>query len=177
MQCDLEYIPVRLKTLDKEALETFSIGEHLYYRCKPEVLENPYKGISVAEVSHNRSGENNTISNVEDVLYNIVPGLNFEKHDLEICTLEIKDLNQENKYHKEFPLDPDPKITSTATMDLLHDPHPCMYPHSMFRVYLDGELITLENYKGTLNKSPQIRSMIKHELAKMILRKEVSQAN
>ncbi len=177
MQCNLEYIPVRLRTLDKASLDTFSVGENLYYRCKLDVLENPYKGISVAEVSHNRSGENNSISNAEDVLFNVVPELDFEKHELEICVLEIKDLNPESKYHKKFPPEPDPKIVATATMDLLHDPHPCMYPHSIFRVHLDGELITMDNYKTTLNKSPQIRSMIKQELAKMILRREVSQEN
>lgn len=177
MQCNLEYIPVRLKTEDKPPLETFSVGEYLYYRCKPEVLENPYIGISVAEVSHNRSGVDNVISVEEDVLYNIVPELGVEKHHLSICTLEIKDLNEDSKYHKKFPQEPDPKIDSTATIDLLHDPAPCMYPHSLFRVHLNGELVTLDNYKTTLNKSHQIRSMIKTELAKMILRREVSQEN
>lgn len=175
MQCELQYIPERLKTLDKPIVNIFSIGELLYYRCKRDDLDNPYKGLSIAELSHNRSGIDNNISELEDVLYNIVPEKGVEKFDLEVCILKIVDLTNDNKYHKEFPEEPHEKITSKATMDLLHEPEPCMYPHCVFRVHLNGEKITRDNYKTTLNKSPEIQSMIKQELAKMILRQEISQ--
>lgn len=50
-----------------------------------------------------------------------------------------------------------------------------MYPHSVFRVRLNGEIVTYENYKDTLKKVNKIRNLLKEELASMIRQNQVSQ--
>ena len=70
--CELSHIPKRLHTEDKPIISIFVDGEFLYRRCNLSESENPYLKISLAELSHNRSGHlDNIISNRKDVLFNI----------------------------------------------------------------------------------------------------------
>lgn len=173
--CKLPYIPQRLHTNNKVNNNAFVVGEFLYMRCNQDVLDNPYKSISITELSHNRSGENNSISVAEDVLYSIKAEENIEKHnDKKICSLEIIDLNKNNSYRKKFTQEKN-GCQFEAILELFHEAEPCMYPHCVFRVTLNNERVTYNNYKDTLQKVNKIRNSIKEELASMIVRMEVSQ--
>lgn len=175
LECSIPYIPARLKTNDRPILEQFQVGEFLYMRCKAESLQNPYKSISITELSHNRSGQSDIpLCNPDDVLYSIKKEEEFEKYTgLEICTLEIISLNQDNKYAKEYTHEKD-GIESHGKLELLHEPKPCMYPHSVFRVWFNGTLVTYQNYASTIGRYKEIRTKIKEELASMIRRTRVS---
>ncbi len=129
--CQLNYIPDKLRTNNREPFQTFHVGELLFMRCAPDKLSNPYNSITISDLSHNRRGsEENPVSESEDVLYNIRPDIDFEKYtDKVVCTIRILDLNADNKYDKSFTED-----GNTATIRLIHEPEPCMYPHCVFRI-------------------------------------------
>ena len=175
-ECSIGYIPQRLQQNGKPIIEKFEVGECLYMRCKPEALKNPYESISITELSHNRAGlQHNILCNPDDVLYSIKSDEPFEKYEgLDVCTLAIKSLNANNQYHKEYSEEKNGQ-TYTGMIKLLHEPVPCMYPHSVFRVWLNGETVTYDNYKQTLKKVTKIRNLLKEELASMIRRNQVSQ--
>ena len=142
-------------------------------RCNKEDLSNPYNSITIAELSHNRQGLNeNIISEANDVLYNISSKNSFEKYDKEICSIKIKDLNNEEQYDKFFT-----DQHNSANIKLIHQPVPCMYPHTIFRIILNGEIVTFDNYKTGLKKLNKLRIIIKEELASMIYTETLSQSN
>ncbi|HUZ60475.1 MAG TPA: hypothetical protein VMU83_17020 [Hanamia sp.] len=175
-ECLLHYIPNPLHTNERQIIDEFEVNENLYKRCKAEDLKNPYRADTLSELSHNRSWLiGDILCNPDDVLYNIKPGENDEKYeDLKVCTIRIKDLNKKNRYKKNFSEIKNGEIFN-AVIELLHDPIPCMYPHSVFRIWLNGEIITYENYTRTLKRVHQIRNSIREELASMIRKKELSQ--
>lgn len=173
--CALKYIPDRLHAGDKIVSHEFTIGEFLFRRCTAEQLDNPFKNISIADISLNRAGQNNSISNADDVLYNIRVEDEIERYEgLEVCELEVISLDANNRYIKHFEQGED-AAKSTAILELLHDADPCMYPHCIFKVTLDDQHVTMDNYKQTLNKKQKIKTAIKDELANMIFTKEIDQ--
>lgn len=176
--CSLNYIPDRLKRNNRPIINKFEIGEFLYMRCPPESLSNPYRSISITELSHNRSGlKSEILCNPEDVLFSILEKEHFEKYaNKEICTLEIVSLNESNNYRKTFKEEKE-SIEFEGILELLHEPEQCMYPHSVFRVWLNNEIVTYDNHKNTLGKQTKIRNRIKEELASMIIQRRVSQEN
>ena len=54
--CTLDYIPSQLKTCEKPIIDNFEVGEALYRRCTVEELQNPFRNITIGELSHNRKG-------------------------------------------------------------------------------------------------------------------------
>lgn len=168
-ECKLEYIPKRLHKNGRIAIGEFQNGERLYFRCNPNEIDNPYLKISLADLSHNRSGfPVGNLSERDDVLWNIVQSKNFERHtDKGICTLEIEKMEY-NKYHKSFTQDKNGTV-NTAYFELIHDPEECMYPHCIFKLTLNGEHIKIETYKESLKRLSEIKDQIKHDLAAMIL--------
>jgi len=174
--CERKYIPPHLHQNEREKFDTFSVGEFLYFRCEKEVVENPYHKISISELSHNRSGENNALSKPEDVLWNISADTSFKTYEgLEICELKIVDLNPESKYSKSYP-ETKKEIEYNCLFELFHEPEPCMYPHVVFRVTLNGEVIQKgKHYNDTIGKLNKIRNSLKEEIASMIVRREISQ--
>src|SRR4051812_16203925 len=125
--CQLNYIPERLHTNNREANEVFYVGELLFFRCPLEKLPNPYLSITLTELSHNRRGIHEApISESDDVLYNTRSDKNFERHeDTCVITISIVDLDKNNQFDKRF-ID---KNNNHARIKLLHDPVPCMFPH------------------------------------------------
>ncbi len=174
--CTLLYIPKRLHSNDRLSIKEFEVGEYLYRRCTKEELSNPFKTISLTELSHNRGGwKSQILCNPDDVLYSILESEHFEKYvDKVICTLVIKSLTDDSKYIKQFSQTKDGK-EYIGKIELLHEPEVCMYPHSVFRIWVNGEKITYDNYKETLKKLNEIRNQIKEELAAMIWTKEIHQ--
>jgi hypothetical protein len=177
--CNLEYIPKRLQNHKcRRLINSFSVGDILYRRCKVEELEDPFKSITLTDLSHNLGFTNNCfISNKEDVLFSIREDENFEKYiDKAVCALNIVNLNTENQYDKFFTQEKN-GVKIIVRMQLIHDPVPCMYPHCIFRIWYDNQIVTFENYNVTLKNVNRIRDEIRQELAKMIIRKEISQKN
>lgn len=174
-KCSLTYIPKRLHWDNKPTIEEFEVGDIVYRRCKKEELENPYTSLSLTELSHNLgTSKNIEISKEKDTLFSIIESEDIEVYNLEICTLTIKSLNHLNSYTKKFEENKNGKIY-IAKMDFLHDPVSCMYPHCIFRIWLNDVVITFQNYKTTLKTTNKIRTEIRQELGSMIRRKEISQ--
>lgn len=175
-QCERKYIPPHLHQYEREKFDTFGVGEYLYFRCEKDVLDNPYSKITIAELSHNRSGNENALSKPEDVLWNISDDTSFEAYkELEICELKIVDLTPDSKYSKSYP-ETKKEIEYNCLFELLHEPEPCMYPHVVFRVTLNGEVIQKgKRYNETIGKLNKIRNSLKEEITAMIVRREVSQ--
>ncbi len=175
MPCDLPYIPERLHQNGRVSIPSFNVGEFVYRRARPNELENPFAKISLTDISVNRSGRNQELSIPDDVLFSIRNEEDFEVYtDLEICTLQIKDLNRENQYAKQFSDDED-----LLTIKLLHDPVECMYAHSVFEIALNNEIVTFDNYANTLKakRHRKLRSQVRQELATMIIQRTISQGD
>lgn len=171
MECNLDYIPERLHTNDKPVIESFSIGEELYYRCKSGECSKPYDKISLYDISHNRNFCNPEEYRKEDVLYNIIENDPRQRYiDLDTVVLEIRNLLDNITYYKEIVSRENPNIR--AGIRLVHDPIPCMYPHSVFEITINGVLINRENYDLLLNKRNKtfknLRSDIRQELTSII---------
>jgi hypothetical protein len=172
--CELNYIPEPLHWNEKPVLTEFQVGDLIFRRCNPKELENPFQAISLRDISNNL-GTNlgNIISEKDDVLFNIVPEDEIERYkDKVVCTLEIKSLTANNQYIKYFQ-ELKNGNTNNCTIQLLHDPLCCMYPHCIFRIWVNGEVVTKENYEVTLNNFNKLRTLIRQELATMIRRKSI----
>ncbi len=140
------------------------------------MLKNPFKNTSITELSHNRQGPKSDICSLaEDVLYDIVGKTIKGVHeDLVVCTLKIQSLNINKTFKKEYKETKD-GIEYTCVLELFHEPEPCMYPHCVFRVWINGIKITYKNYKDTISKLTIIRGNLKEELASMVITKEINQ--
>jgi len=178
--CTLNYIPQRLLPNGRQNLPTFELGERLYRRCKNEAeLTDPFSNISLVDISVNRSGFNNCLSVLSDVLYNTHPkeGLTNEIFDLPVAELMIEQLDEVGKYVKEFEgskLDANNQSTSIKVrLELKHKLHECNYPHCAFEFHYNGIEVTMANYKETLGHKSggvqKIRTLCKHELSRIIL--------
>ncbi|TVQ50157.1 MAG: hypothetical protein EA362_03010, partial [Saprospirales bacterium] len=102
--CSLDYIPPHLHSDNRPIINEFNIGDYLYHRASPDVIENPYKRVSITELSHNLAGNpKNPLSSAEDVLFSIKSEEAFEKYEGKaICTLRIISLTTDRQYNKEF---------------------------------------------------------------------------
>lgn len=177
--CILEHIPSRLHWSDRPLIEEFSIGDILYRRCLPSDLENPFSKISLAELSNNLAGRmtESVISYPEDVLLNTSKDQSFTNYatrGMVVCELMIKSLREDNRYEKQFSNEAGEVI---GEMELIHDPIECMFPHCVFRITIEGTVVTMENYDSTLNlkKHKKIRVKIREELAFMIVTRTIDQ--
>jgi len=175
-ECTLPYIPSRLHTKNNPIINTFDIGEFLYRRCRIDEIKNPFKSISITELSHNRGGlKSQTLCNPDDVLYSIREIEDFQRYsDKVVCTLVIKSLNVSKGYKKVYTQTKNDELY-TCYLELLHEPVPCMYSHCVFRVTINGNIITYDNHQEILKKLSQIRNQLKEELASMVLQNQVSQ--
>jgi len=172
--CTLNYIPKPLHWNEKPVLTEFQVGDLIFRRCNPNELENPFKSISLRDISNNL-GTNlgNIISEKDDVLFNIVPEDEIEKYAGKVvCVLEIKSLTQNNQYEKNF-FELKDGNNNNCTMQLIHDPLCCMYPHCIFRIWVNNVVVTKENYEVTLSKLNKLRTAIRQELATMIRRNAI----
>lgn len=176
MVCNLDYIPSHLHTNDKPIIDTFFIGEELYYRCKPENLKKPYDIISLYDISHNRNF-NEDIVKSESVYFNILENVPIEKYtELNHVTLLISQLSNNTTFYKKISKKNNQEIDFVVEITLKHDPVPCMYPHSVFEIRLNNEVICKENYNSTLNLKKgenkkilsDLRSEIRQELTSII---------
>ena len=168
MICNLHYIPTKLHTNDKPIIDKFEIGEKLFYRCKPELLCKPYDNISLRDISHNRNFNDDKNLGSENVFFNIIESDEREIYeDLKFIEFYIKYLSEENIYCKKLYSD-----DLFAIITLKHSPVPCMYPHSVFEIKVNDQVVDKENYNSILGKSNKtqshLRSLIRQELTSII---------
>jgi hypothetical protein len=170
LKCQLDHIPSHLHTNNKPVIKKFKIGEELYYRCKPDECKRPYDKISLYEISHNRNFGNRQQYPKKDVLINIIENDPSKVYDSKIVTLKITKLSKEETFSKELISQSNPSLK--ARLNLLHAPLPCMYPHSVFEITINGTVINKDNYSSTLGKKnvsfKNLRSDIRQELTSII---------
>lgn len=171
MICPLEYIPTHLHTESKPLVEEFVVGEQLYYRCKGEFCKKPYDNISLYDISHNRNFNSPDLYNKEDVLYNILPDDPLERYEnLNISTLVITKITNDITYIKELVSSFD--VNLKVVIKLIHQPVACMYPHCVFEISINNQVITSDNYNDLLNKRNKtyksLRKSIRQEITSLI---------
>lgn len=145
--CGFQHIPERLHWNDKPPIEEFHSGEKLYWRVEKEkkINEPPYnyfRDRTLAEISTNRSGANDELSLPEDVL---------------LC-IEGNQTHYIGHWPVIFVVPTMQEIAFSETMGnlslrigLIHVPEDCNYSHSVFRFFLNEEVVTYTNYDDTLN--------------------------
>ena len=181
--CELKYIPQRLHTENRKDIPFFEIGELLFYRCAPEKLEEPFDGIKLYDLSTNREGQKlSPISTPGDVLYNLNPeNGKGERLKQAVITLEITEVSAAGTYEKTIThqgLDGENNPTTyKCFIILLHDKLPCNYSHCIFRITLNGTVLTKDNWNNTLGKKTkyisELKIKCKIEIEKMIRAREV----
>ena len=165
MICNLEYIPSHLHTVDKPTVNQFSIGEKLFYRCLPQNLAKPYDTISLKDISHNRNFCDDDRYGSENVFYNVLEDDNREKYDgYNFVTIIVNNLEENTTYTKEFIKVNHLNETVRIILTLKHSPIACMYPHSVFEIRVNDEIVNDMNYENTLGKDNKFFSRIRNEV-------------
>lgn len=182
MSCDLAYIPERLHfTEDRPLIDAYAVDDILYRRAKEHEVANPFGAISLVDLSHN-IGTNigYELSKMSDVLFSILEEEKEEVYDQQVVALKIISLNDIGRYDKIFACDRRPEL-KVRTL-LLHDPVCCMYPHAVFSFFVYNEFneeieVSYKNWGETLGQKmyKHIRTKLRHELSKMIIREVISQ--
>ena len=177
--CNLDYIPDRLHWNAKPLITQFAVGDLIYRRIAPDEFENPFASVSLTDLSHNIGiNQGNELSIEDDVLLSIseMDEIKYYKGKC-TCTLEIKSLNTDNCYLKPFAFRNNNNDLFDATMELVHKPEECMYPHCVFKITMNNVEVTFTNYRQTLGqkKLAKLRTLIREELVAMIRRKAIEQ--
>lgn len=180
--CQLDYIPERLYWKEgQDKIQTCAIDDILYRRAPEQLIENPFGTISLADLSHNiGTNHGRKISKMEDVLYSIKEEEDFIKYPEEVISLKFISLNDQDTYDKIYTDTKNDQLK--VRIRFLHDPVECMYPHCVFQFFVfdnpdhEGMEVTFQNYKRTLgqNKFRRLRTRLRQELAKMIIRESIS---
>lgn len=166
MKCNLKYIPDRLHTNERPIINSFNIGEKLFYRCH-KVVEKPYDTIPLYDISHNRNFNSNSNCLDDDVLYNILPNDERERYELPYITLTVLEINKDNIFTKEIISRDDSSIKVRIT--LIHSPIPCMYSHSAFEIKLnENVVINRNNYKKTLGRKNILYTNLKSDVRQIL---------
>lgn len=168
MDCELSYIPERLKSRDRQPIQFFRVREILYRRCKKEDIDTHFLKLSpFSDISVNRSGSiDEQLSEPEDVLFNFSTRNNFEKYnDQTYISLEIKELNKNFQYDKFYS-----NSKNKVRIFLNHKIEPCNYSHCCFEIYFnDIEIISKEIYEKTIKKDTDIKDWCRLEIIKMMI--------
>ena len=180
MICTLPHVPLHLHWDRKTFQPNFYHNEKLYWRRQIEKLEeeNPFLAITLADVSVNRSGNDEIFfSNPQDVLLKLDNDGETHYWGQGILVLSINKRYFDKETKKVFTeqIEPNGKQL-VAEMHLVHDPLDCNKAHSMFRFKFDGQFVNFLDYKNSFGKdSPKavkrLRNICKDELRKMIVRK------
>jgi len=115
-----------------------------------------------------------------DVLYSIKEEEDFQKYSQGVISLKFISLNDQDTYDKIYTDTKNDQLR--VRIRFLHDPVECMYPHCVFQFFVfdtqdhEGMEVTLHNYNRTLgkNKFRRLRTRLRQELAKMIIRESIS---
>ncbi len=177
--CQLAHIPPHLHSNDKPLLPEFYVGEYVFRRCLPTETTNPFPTISLKDISVNRQGSNiqSPLCQPEDTLY-ALESVTERYENFVVVAMEVMEVEPEAMtYKKSFVSVNEDGNSSEATITLLHDPLPCNYAHSIFRLSVDNETVTADNYKKTLGKqnalAGKLREYCRHELAIMIVQNQI----
>lgn len=173
MICHLNYIPSHLHTKNQPVINEFIVGEKLFYRCLPQNLEKPYDKISLKDISHNRNFSDDEKYGSENVFYNVIENDDREKYDgYNFITIILANLGGNTTFYKEIVSTNHLNETIKICIILKHAPIACMYPHSVFEILIDDQVVTDANYETTLGKDnkffSRIRTEIRQELTSII---------
>jgi len=174
--CELVHIPPRLHYNDRPLINEFHLEEEIYRRSKLEAIDFPFASITLADISVNRQGNPaSPLSVEEDVLFNTVntDGEDVPKYRQGIVVLLVKELLGDNTFKREF-LGTDKQGNAVLLeLHLKHKPVPCNYVHCVFELVYNGEVVTMANYKETLNKCKEVRDNCRLAIHQMIIRREI----
>lgn len=177
MICKLAHVPSYLHWDRETVFNKFFHNEELYWRrSKADIeKENPFLSITLADVSVNRSGNNEVFfSKPQDVLINIenTNETHYSGYGVFILSVNKIDFDKESK--KSFTeIDTNGQMY-IVEMHLIHDPIDCNKAHSMFRFKFDSQFVKFDEYKNSLGKDlpkvlKKLRKCCKDELQKMIV--------
>lgn len=165
MICELDYIPSHLHSNDRPIVESFSIGEKLYYRCLPKNLSKPYDNINLRDISHNRNFCDDEQYGSDCVLWEAVGNKDFQRYEEHNFIELLIEKISENTYHKRFSKNnPNNNENFVVEISLKHDPIPCMYLHSVFEIKMNGVIVTEENYNTGFGKRNQFFNLYRNEV-------------
>ena len=180
-RCGLHYIPNRLHSENRDTIDEFFHGEDLYVRH--EIGQPPFMTKPLYELSINRQGSTTAImSHPDDVLFNIDPSelKPEEKYEgMGVDAMRVRQIDPESKtyvlvYNQE---EGEEDNRGTLEMKLVHNPLPCNYSHSLFRIFFKEVVVEKKNYKQTIGRRNiamgKLRDFVRKELEGMIYRREV----
>jgi hypothetical protein len=133
MNCSELNIPEYLHTNDRPPDIHFTDNEKLFRRFAQTEQNQPtikdgkltHASLSLKEMSVNREKYSRE---PQDVLYNIKTGEHFLAHG--ICIFESGKVTALNYTH--------PALPKVYRLQLVHEPEPCMYPHSVIAILENG---------------------------------------
>lgn len=116
------------------------------------------------------------------MFYNIIEDDEREKYEgYNFITIIINNLQEKTTYYKEIIKTNHRNEVIRVRIELKHSPIPCMYPHSVFEISLNGVVVNTENYKTTIGKNnktfSQVRNEIRQELTSIIQTGEIDTTN
>jgi hypothetical protein len=182
MMCTLPHIPKHLHWDRITIQPNFYHNENLYWRRPLEKLkeENPFLTITLADVSINRSGNDEMFfSNPQDVLLKMDTEAETQYFGQGILVLSVNKMDFHKEPKKVFIEEIEPKGKQLiAELHLVHDPLDCNKAHSIFRFKFDGQFVKFSDYKNSFGKDTpkavkRLRTICKDELRKMIVSKIV----
>ncbi len=145
-------IPEYLHTKERTEDQNFTNQELLFRRFSPDHYNPIHRSVSPASIRVGDTSVNREKYSKEpnDVLYNTrLPEHYFNYGIFEITVGFIRDVTFTH-----------PEDSSKVfTLRVLHEPSRCMYPHSVIKVEVNGEL--LENFK----RPNTVKTQIKVEIA------------
>lgn len=148
MYCNLDYIPPHLHKNDRPTDHYFDLNEELYLRIHPD-HPTPFETITLADLSLNRSGPENSLSHPEDVLWNIDENSINQRYEHEIKCLTICFNSTSTSLEK--PCFQEEHDENFCLVILEHAPLNCNYSHCDMKFIINEDLvITKENFKNTL---------------------------
>lgn len=173
--CHLGYTPSHLHWNDKPIIENFYPDEKVFRRVSLSHTSS-FSDISLIDISVNRSGENENLSNENDALWDTRGNGNEKYQDCAVETLEIKKLDFHVKSQKIFYDEID--NTKFVIVRLLHDPISCNYAHCVFEFMYENQIVTRANYNQLFNNkkdkiAKRLRNICRDELNKMVVTKKI----
>jgi hypothetical protein len=165
--CEEPSIPSRLKKGDRITFNKFRSDEKLYRWFPPYIKYESNGKLSASTVDKAFSPPYDISCNRSfmcvystDVLYNVTTF----NHRIDFGVIEgiFKSINN---YSFSLDFRRNSKISETVNFrfEVEHDPHPCMYPHTVINIFKNGEKIENSNQKEINSK--QLKTAIRDHLS------------
>jgi len=172
--------PLHLLQNGRSKIDVFFEDEVLYRR-DPSNKKFPFSSISLADISTNRSGNNNKISCPNDSKY-IVKGTDVEIYSGVVYILSIKRQNfhvELKKTYRETSGKDGIPYSYIVEMYLVHKPDEYNYAHTVIEITFQGKIMSFNPDTGVYNRglgrkdrlASKMRSILRDEIQKMVIDK------